>query len=278
MKKKNFNLVKTLFVVLFAFSFSLSATSQTNNDKIVQISTSLGTIKIRLYNQTPKHSENFYKLAKEGFYDSTLFHRVISGFMIQGGDPTSKQAQPGQMLGSGDIGYRIPAEINSTFFHKKGALAAARDNNPDKSSSGCQFYIVQGTIQPDSILTLMEDRQNMETKQKVFTEFINKPENNDLKTKFISYQQTGKADSLQILSKQIEPVLEKEAAKILFKFSKEQRTAYTSIGGTPFLDGNYTVFGEVIEGLDVVDKIAAVQKGGQDRPLEDVRMKISIIK
>ncbi len=277
--KTNFIFVKTAFTLLLAFPFCFPSLAQKQDTKIVLIATNLGNIKVLLYNQTPKHRDNFYKLASEGFYDSTLFHRVINGFMIQGGDPGSKQAKPGQMLGNGDIGYKIPAEINDGLFHKKGALAAARDNNPDKSSSGCQFYIVHGIVLTDSALTVMENRQNIENKQKLFQEFINRPENNGLKAKFISCQQTGKMDSLQILSKQIEPVIENEWAKTPpFKFTDKQRKAYTSIGGTPFLDGNYTVFGEVIEGLDVVDKIAAVQKNAQDRPLEDVRMKMSIVK
>lgn len=252
------------------------AQAQKPKDKIVQISTSFGDIKVLLYPETPRHSENFYKLATEGFYDSLLFHRIIPGFMIQGGDPLSKKAQPGQPLGMGDNGYRIPAEINEKYFHKKGALAAARDNNPDKSSSGCQFYIVQGKIEADSTLTMMENQQNMGKRQQLFGEFINRPENAGTKAKFIAYQQSNKRDSLVYLSKQIEPIIEAEFAKTKpFKYSPEQRKAYTTIGGAPFLDGNYTVFGEVIEGLDVLDKIAAIQKDGQDRPLEDIRMKMS---
>ena len=191
----------------------------------VLIETDLGNIKVRLYNETPRHRDNFLKLVNEGFYDGLLFHRVIKNFMIQGGDPKSKEAQPGQMLGDGGLPYTIPAEFNSSLFHKKGALAAARqgDNvNPNKESSSCQFYIVQGNVWQPNQLKMME------------------------------YQ------------------LQKH-------FSQAQVEAYTTVGGTPHLDGDYTVFGEVIEGLDVVDKIAAVQCGQFDRPVKDIKMKMKVL-
>ncbi len=205
------------------------ATAETPSDEIenyVLIETDLGNIIVKLYNETPRHRDNFLKLVNEGFYDGLLFHRVIKGFMIQGGDPKSKDAKPGQMLGDGGLPYTIPAEFVPSLFHKKGALAAARqgDNvNPNKESSSCQFYLVQGNVWNANQLKMMEHQ----------------------------------------LQKQ---------------FSKAQIDAYTSIGGTPFLDGDYTVFGEVVEGLDVVDKIAAVQCGQSDRPLNDVRMKMKVFK
>jgi cyclophilin family peptidyl-prolyl cis-trans isomerase len=189
----------------------------------VKITTDSGVMIIRLYDKTPQHRDNFIKLANEHFFDSLLFHRVIQGFMIQGGDPQSKYAQPGQMLGMGDVGYTIPAEFDTSLFHKKGALAAARTPNPAKASSGCQFYIVQGNKLSDA------DLNNMET---------------------------GKG----------------------IKYSAKQRNIYKTIGGTPFLDQDYTVFGEVEKGLEVIDKIASVQKGQGDRPIGDVRMKIEVIK
>lgn len=191
----------------------------------VLIETDFGNITVRLYNETPRHRDNFLKLVNEGFYDGLLFHRVIKNFMIQGGDPKSKDAQPGQMLGDGGLPYTVPAEFVPTLFHKKGALAAARqgDNvNPNKESSSCQFYIVQGNVWNPNQLKMME------------------------------YQ------------------MQKH-------FSQEQIDAYTTIGGTPHLDGDYTVFGEVVEGLDVVDKIAAVQCGQFDRPVKDVKMKMKVI-
>ncbi|MBX2934108.1 MAG: peptidylprolyl isomerase [Ferruginibacter sp.] len=192
----------------------------------VKITTDSGVIIVHLYDRTPLHRDNFIKLVKDHFYDSLLFHRVIQSFMIQGGDPDSKHAQPGQQLGSGDVGYTIPAEFDTTLFHKKGALAAARQGdqvNPLKASSGCQFYIVQGKKWTDQDLDMIS-------------------------------MQNG------------------------IKFSPAKREIYKTIGGTPFLDMNYTVFGEVESGLDVVDKIASVPKAPGDRPIGDVRMYMELVK
>jgi peptidyl-prolyl cis-trans isomerase B (cyclophilin B) len=189
---------------------------------MVLIMTDFGNMTVKLYNATPQHRDNFVKLSNEGFYDSLLFHRVIKNFMIQGGDPLSKNAPSGQMLGNGDNGYTIPAEFVDSLFHKKGALCAARTSNPQKASSGCQFYIVQGQVLTNEQIAGME-------------------------------AQGGR------------------------KMSDAQKKIYTTLGGTPFLDGNYTVFGEVIEGLDVIDKIAAGKTAPGDRPLLDVRMKMKVI-
>ncbi len=189
----------------------------------IKITTDSGVIIVRLYDKTPQHKANFIKLVSEHFYDSLIFHRVINEFMIQGGDPGSKNASYDMMLGSGDVGYMVPAEFDTTLYHKKGALAAARNNNPEKASSGCQFYIVQGKKYTDPELNQIE-------------------------------MQTG------------------------HKFSRIQRMVYKEKGGTPFLDMNYTVFGEVEKGLEVIDKIASVPKNQFDRPLGDVRMKMEIIK
>jgi cyclophilin family peptidyl-prolyl cis-trans isomerase len=192
----------------------------------VKITTDSGVMVIRLYDKTPQHRDNFIKLANEHFFDSLLFHRVIQGFMIQGGDPQSKYAQPGQMLGSGDVGYTIPAEFDTSFIHKRGALSAARmgdQMNPLKASSGCQFYIVQGKTWTDADLNNMEMNRGA-------------------------------------------------------KYSPAQRNIYKTIGGTPFLDMGYTVFGEVESGLEVIDKIASVSKDGNDRPLGNVHMYIQVIK
>lgn len=203
------------FLLLLLPFFLLSLDKPKEKIYLVALTTKFGTITLRLYNETPKHRDNFLKLTREGFYNGTLFHRVIKDFMIQGGDPESKNAKPGQMLGNGDVGYRIPAEFNTNLFHKKGALAAARDNNPEKASSGCQFYIVQGKKFTDA------DLDNMESKMKV-------------------------------------------------KFSPAQREAYKMIGGAPHLDMGYTVYGEVVSGLEHVDEIANVKTGPADRPVEDV--------
>ena len=190
----------------------------------IKLTTDSGVMIIRLYDSTPLHRDNFVKLVQAHFYDSLLFHRVIRDFMIQGGDPLSKNATPGGMLGNGgdELG-RIPAEFRTTLFHKKGVLAAARDGNPEKASSACQFYIVQGKKYSDADLNMME-------------------------------------------------------AQMGTKFSVKQRASYKTVGGTPFLDMNYTVFGEVEKGLEVIDKIASVPTAPGDRPLGDVRMKIEVLK
>jgi peptidyl-prolyl cis-trans isomerase B (cyclophilin B) len=214
-----FTCLALLTTVSFAQKDSTLKKKDRRRDVLLQ--TNYGDITIRLSDSTPLHRDNFLKLVKVGFYDSVLFHRVIKNFMIQGGDPESKHAAAGQPLGSGGPAYRVPAEFRTTLFHKKGVIAAARDGNPEKASSGSQFYIVQG---------------------KVFT--------------------NGALDTLEIQMR----------GK---KFSAAEREAYTTIGGTPFLDQNYTVFGEVVKGIDVLDKIAAAatSKGAdRDRPLEDIKI------
>ncbi len=237
MKKRLIGCIALSIIVLFSCSSpkkvktdeassstgTMEQTSKTQNkDKMTQVllKTTFGDITIALYNDTPAHKANFEKLVSEKFYDGVLFHRIIKGFMIQGGDPDSKTAKAGQRLGSGDVGYTIPAEFVPTHFHKRGAVCAARmgDNvNPQKASSGCQFYIVDGTVYDQAKLNMIGQR-------------------------------TGKT------------------------FTPEQTQAYTTVGGAPFLDGDYTVFGEVVKGMDVVDKIAAQQKDAADRPLEDVKI------
>ena len=190
----------------------------------IKIVTDSGTIIVKLYDSTPLHRDNFVKLVKEGFYDSLMFHRIIQGFMIQGGDPASKNAAPEAMLGGGGGDMtRIPAEFRKSLIHKKGALAAARDGNAEKASSACQFYIVQGKTLSDAELDMMEQRLGS-------------------------------------------------------KYSLEQRNIYKKIGGTAMLDQNYTVFGEVISGLEVVDKIASAPKAPTDRPIGDIRMKMELVK
>jgi len=202
--------------------------------------------------------------------------------MIQGGDVSSKRATADAMLGNGDVGYTIPAEFNPKFYHKKGALAAARqgDNvNPTKASSGCQFYIVQGNKFAPSDLDAMEVRVNQQNKQSLFQEIIMRPENDALKNRFIANQSNQNQDSMNVLNTLAETLTNVEMAKKgPFKYTDEQRNIYNTLGGTPHLDGGYTVFGEVIEGLDVIDKIAAVEKGANDRPKQDIRMYCKIIR
>ena len=230
------NLFLSLFVAIFEFGCSNKVADKNiatepkeeetkEKTTMVIISTDLGEMKAVLYNETPLHKENFIKLAKEGYFDGCLFHRVIDGFMIQGGDPDSKTAKPGQMLGQGGPGYTIPAEFKQELIHKKGALAAARmadQVNPQKASSGSQFYIAQGKSYTENELNMLSSRM-------------------------------GKA------------------------FNKQQIEAYTTVGGVPFLDYEYTVFGEIVEGLEVIDKIAAVEKDRRDRPVQDIKMTIKVV-
>lgn len=225
--------VKKLAFLLIFFAVFYSCSGQSSKTQAVEpqkkyyvlIETSYGNMTVELFNETPNHRDNFIKLVNDGFYNGLLFHRVINSFMIQGGDPNSRNAKPGQPLGNGTLGYTVPAEFVPGLYHRKGALAAARQGdmvNPTKASSSCQFYIVQGNVWP--------------------------------------------LDRLQMIMAQMGKTL-----------TQEQITAYTTVGGTPHLDGDYTVFGQVIEGLDVIDKIAAVKCGPNDRPVEDVTMKMSII-
>lgn len=256
--------------------------SQPAVEQLVVVKTEYGDIKLKLYNETPRHRDNFATLAKQGFYDSTLFHRVISNFMIQGGDPTSKNAKPDAMLGNGENGYTVPAEFNPNFYHKKGALAGARqsDNvNPMKASSGCQFYIVQGKVFSSAELDQMEMQINMSRKQQLFSSLIQLPTNKVAYDSLVYYQQNKQQALFQTLIKKFEPIIETEFAKSgrVFKFSEQARKDYTTIGGAPHLDGDYTVFGETIEGLDVIDKIAAVEKNPGDRPKKDVIMTVKLV-
>ena len=220
---------RTLYLFSCIFMISCTATKKTSNSNTpvrIKIETDSGTMVVRLYNRTPLHRDNFVKLVKEDFYDGLLFHRVIPNFMIQGGDPDSKNAQPGVALGEGGLKYTVPAEFDSTLFHKKGALAMAREGdkvNPEKASSSTQFYLVEGKKLTDEELDKLEERFK-----------ITIPENH--------------------------------------------REIYRTIGGTPFLDMSYTVFGEVESGLEVIDKISNTPKDSRNRPLTDIKMNISIIK
>lgn len=250
--------------------------SQKANETLVLIETTMGNMKVKLYNETPRHRDNFIKLVNEKYYDGVLFHRVIKDFMIQTGDPNSKNAAKGVSLGSGGPKYTIPAEFNANLIHKKGALAAARtsDNvNPKKESSGSQFYIVQGKISSDGELNGIETNYNNNLKMQRMREFLMAPENSAIKNEFIKYQQernNTKLDSLQkIVSASVDEKYKNDGD---FKYTDEERKAYKTIGGTPFLDMNYTVFGEVVEGLDLIDKIASVKTASGDRPEEDIKV------
>jgi len=254
---------------------------QTPNNAFV-IHTSFGDMKGRLYDETPLHRDNFIKLVNEGFYDSLLFHRVIKNFMIQGGDPDSKNAIKGKQLGNGGPGYTIPAEFNSNLIHKKGALSAARmgDNvNPKKESSGSQFYIVQGVVYDSLHLAGMEQKLIANKSSRRVYDFIQLPENKDIKSKLDSLR---KAKDNQGLHQAWEDV--KKASAEYYKdeaslgFTDLQKKTYSTIGGTPHLDGEYTVFGEIYEGLNIIDSIGNVKGDRANRPLEDVIFTIEMIK
>jgi len=240
----------------------------------VKIKTSMGDITIVLYNETPLHQKNFVKLVNEKFYDGVLFHRVIKQFMIQAGDPDSKTASKGQPLGSGGPGYTIPAEFNTKFFHKKGALSAARlgdQQNPQKQSSGSQFYIVQGTTYDDKMLNQMDAQYESQAFMPYIRQYLN--ENPAEMSKVQEKQNTGDQDGLQKLIDGITAKCKAEHPEIIpRKLSEKQKEVYKSVGGTPQLDGNYTVFGEVTEGLEIIDKIATVATDRSDRPVEDVKI------
>ncbi len=231
-----------------------------------------------LYDETPQHKANFIKLAKEKFYDSLLFHRIIQNFMIQGGDPDSKNATPEQKLGGGGPGYTIEPEFNPHLFHAKGALSAARlpDNqNPTKASSGSQFYIVQGSVVKESDVEYLKvDQAKLGS---LFRQFMMNPDNKGAVDTLNQVYATGDMAAYQKIVYSCIPRIEKQnGVKILKDISEEKIKAYTTVGGSPHLDDEYTVFGKVIKGLDVLDKIAAVPTVAGDRPYEDIRMTIIV--
>lgn len=267
-----------LGLFLLFVSFNPSKNKGEGNINVL-IKTTYGDIKIKLYNETPLHRDNFLKLVKTHYLDSLLFHRVIQKFMIQGGDPNSKNALPGEVLGEGGPNYTIPAEINRALFHKKGALAAARESdldNPTQASSGSQFYIVQGKTYTDSLLKIQAVRI---TKRTLYAYFVNLAENKHYLDDYKRYVKAEKADSMKYINDVFDAKVEKEFPNVaLYKFTPEQIKAYTTIGGTPSLDNTYTVFGEVYEGLEIVDKIAEQKTDKSARPIEDIRiLSVSII-
>lgn len=269
------------FCIIISTSFALFGVQKPIEEPQthILISTTYGDIKLKLYNETPLHRDNFIKLVKEHYFDSLLFHRVIQNFMIQGGDPDSRYAPFGTLLGEGGPSYTIPAEFNPNLYHKKGVFAAARESdleNPSQASSASQFYIVQGRVFTDSLLTLQAKRI---TRSMLFNRIINQPENATVLANYKRYVKTQLLDSVKyvndIMNKKVDTAL---PDVIPYQFSKEQAEVYKTIGGTPHLDHSYTIFGEVMEGLDVVDKIAAQKTDQNNRPLEDVRiLRIAII-
>ncbi|MFC0876017.1 peptidylprolyl isomerase [Saccharicrinis sp. FJH2] len=264
----------TTFVLFYACS-----EKEKGDERIAVIKTDLGNIKIKLYNETPLHRDNFVKLVKDGFYKDLLFHRVAKGMIIQGGDPKSKNAPANVQLGSGGPGYTIPAEIiYPKYFHKRGALAAARQDdrvNPLKESSGSQFYIVQGSVYDSTQLVNIAVKKNDLERNKYFNKIVPKYRDSmntlmysDMPDKLLELQDSIMAETNRAFIKN----------SGIFSFTPEQVKTYSTVGGIPFLDNDYTVFGEVIDGMDVVDSIAAMQTNpSTQRPLEDIKFTIKML-
>ena len=249
----------------------------------VTFETNFGAITAAVYNETPLHRDNFVKLAEEHYFDSLLFHRVIDNFMIQAGDPDSKGAPAGKTLGMGGPGYTIPAEFNTKFIHKKGALAAARrggPQNPKKESSGSQFYIVVGQQVPMEQLDAMVAQKADQAKAEYIQTKLYEPENKAYLNELIELQKAGDRQNFMVKWQEFNDRYKDSLATVpTFSYTEEQKNTYSTIGGTPHLDMDYTVFGEVIQGLDVVDKIAKVATDRNNRPLEDVIItKVSVEK
>lgn len=277
MKTKQLFILAVCLVVLAACGAGSKKSTDMEKRTQVKIETTLGDIVVELYNETPKHRDNFIKLAKEGVYDSTLFHRVIRQFMVQAGDPDSKTAADTAMLGSGDVGYTVPAEFVPKFYHKKGALAAARmgdDVNPERASSGCQFYIVTGRKFREAQLLDMAGQKNNNRIDELFDQLARKH-----MKEIYKLRKAGNEDALlelqDSLEAQAQALYQEEGP---FMFSPEQIAAYTTIGGAPHLDGAYTVFGQVVSGIETVEKIEGTKTGKADRPVENVRiLKMSVV-
>lgn len=280
--KSKFNLrgIFALILALMTLQTVSAATPATNQNKPdmtaeknvnVAVKTTLGDFVVELYNDTPKHRDNFVKLVNEGYYNGLLFHRVIRDFMVQTGDPDSRNAKPGQMLGSGDPGYEIDAEIICpTHINRRGALAAARtgDNvNPERRSSGSQFYVVTGRRFSDGQIDQMEQQANHARGQEIFNRLVK--ENRDT---IMSLRRARETEKLNALQQKLNEQTLAELKANPFKYSEAQREIYRTQGGAPHLDGAYTVFGEVVSGMETIDAIEKVETGEADRPVKDVKI------
>jgi peptidyl-prolyl cis-trans isomerase B (cyclophilin B) len=262
--------------VFLIFFLVLTLTVQAQKtDYVITIKTRFGDMVAILYDETPKHKANFIKLAKEHYFDSLLFHRVIEKFMIQGGDPQSRTAKPGERLGNGGPGYTVEAEFNPKYFHEKGALSAARlgdQMNPSKASSGSQFYIVQGRT-----YTEPELKADPEKFRSSIREFLDNPKNKAYRDTVEALRKQGQSQKIEAYLSGLKPTIEGDLGRKIDKIIPEaQLNAYKTMGGAPHLDGQYTVFGKVIKGFEVIDKIAAVPVDRSHRPAQDVRMAITV--
>ena len=268
--KKHF--ITNILLITALFIMTESCSTKKELESKIHLETSYGDIVLKLYDETPLHRDNFMKLVDDGFYDGVLFHRVIAQFMIQTGDPNSKNAKTGQPLGTGDVGYTIPAEfVYPKYYHKKGALAAARQSdqvNPKKESSGCQFYIVEGRIFSEEELNTMEKNMMRRAESNLFQEKLQSKQD-EIKRYRIEKNQEKLDELRDSVLAEVHKDMTDSAA---YTFTEQQRNDYKTIGGTPHLDNEYTVFGEIIEGLDIVDKISKTKTGSMDRPVEDIKI------
>ena len=250
--------------------------TENRTEEVAVISTKYGEMIVRLYDATPEHKANFLKLAKEGFYDSTTFHRIIEGFMVQGGDPNSKDDNL-RNDGQGGPGYTLPAEIVRGYIHKKGALAAARmgnDTNPDMRSSGSQFYIVHGRQRTERDVDQLLAQANNNIEQGLISTYVGSPENTEVKQRIDQAIMDGNTGIVSEIITEIKPLATKDFEPLVY--TPQQREVYMTQGGVPYLDGSYTVFGEVIQGLAVVDSIVQAKKSYADRPVEDIPMIVRV--
>lgn len=267
---------KILFILLPVFMTMTSCMGE--KDYLVTLQTNYGNIKLILFDQTPKHKENFLKLAKNGFYDSLLFHRVIDDFMIQTGDPNTRNPTDKEAFGTGGPGYNIPPEFRPNLIHEKGVIAAARqgDNiNPKKESNGSQFYIVEGMVYTEE--SLRNSRVNVTELYKYFGNLIQRSGYQELNEQAMTLQAENRLEELQNLILGYKDIIEKDYdVELDLPLTQKQIEVYTSVGGIPHLDGAYTVFGKVVDGMDVVETIAAVKTDARDRPLKDVMMTLYV--
>ncbi len=272
---KNEGLIVFLCFFLLGCSLTKQKTNSAVNSNIYVVETEFGNMKIKLYDSTPKHRDNFKKLVADTFYNGTLFHRIIPGFMIQGGDPSSKTAKNGHRLGAGNLSYKVDPEFVDSLIHKKGAIAAARqaDNvNPTMSSSGSQFYIVQGTLVEQGKLAQIEKNINARRKRALAPILFKDSLNMELRNNFLRTRTNNQMDSARYFGSQLEEKLTEAFKGKEFTYSQKHIALYDSLGGAPHLDGAYTVFGEVVSGLNIIDSIANAKKDGANRPLKDIKM------
>jgi len=265
----------TIVLVIFSFLFACNPKKEDKKSTVeqpelkIEILTNYGAIELKLYNETPLHRDNFLKLIAEKAYDSVLFHRVIKNFMIQAGDPNSKNFNAQDTLGAGDVDYTIPAEFHPKLFHKKGVLAAAREGRPDRASSGMQFYIVQGKVFNDSLLTIAEGRINQWLAENTIA---NSPNSSYLLDSLQIARTASNKEKILNYTDSILSLHKKSESYTLYNIPEAQREVYKTIGGTPHLDQNYTVFGETTKGLEVLDSIASTATNDLDRPLKDIQI------